>query len=359
MIRLILMASMVFGLSLSADAKYNHVYDYNTPYPYVMLTPQPGVFLGQMMRNIGLKPDWGNRRWIEIIHLANPQQVDQAGEILFHTQDLKVPLQALKGLRGYNRLQNYLQPYDPPLQPAEPAPQPQMQQAKEPQPQPQPQEPMMDNSAEESIGFRLDLIAGAGAETLDANDNVANETSLNTTADAIITLGLTLQPSEINRFYFGLTGNAKTYSAPDSVGYEEDSTFLFDVEYGYGVRIFNNVFFEITGRSKQYNYIGFVGNAIVLQTEMGHSLGIGMDIPLFYSGTSQVSWSFNVQGIYANSLDVDTDTGIYATTSFQYEPQYVGSGWIFGARLNHFNQKPSSYQDHSSFEGLGFLGYAF
>jgi hypothetical protein len=360
MIRFVLMASLVLGFSFSSQAKYNHVYNYNTPYPYVMLTPQPGVFLGQMMRNIGLKPDWGNRRWIEIIHLANPQQVDQAGEILFHTQDLKVPLQALQSLRGYNKLKNYLQPYDPPLQAAAPAPEPQMtQQEQPPQQMEEPPEAPMNNEAQTSLGFRFDLLVGAGAETLDANDGVANETSLNTNADIIVQLGLTMQPSEIHRFSIGVTGNVKSYSAPDSVGYEEDSTFLLDIDYAYGVRIFNNVFLNFIGKSKQYNYVGFVGNAIVLQTEFGHSFGLGMDIPLFYDGAYQVSWDWNVQALYANSLDADTDTGMIASTSIQYEPQYVGSGWVFGARLNHFNQKPTTYQDHSSFEGLGFIGYAF
>ena len=336
-------------LSLSAHGLSYDVYDHETPYPYIMLQPSQGIFLGQMMRNIGLDPDWQNRRWIDLIHQANPDQVDEAGEILYHSTKLKVPLSALKVLIGYNKLQNHFRPYMPPVE--EPAPQPEpVQEVAEPAPVEEPAT---------TSGVRLDFTIGGGSESLSANNGIGNETELFNEANGIFKISFLGIFNDYHRFGFSAMAQLKTYEAPPSVGYTEDHLNLYEFRYHYGYKIFNNVFLDIVGQSRQFNALGFVNNTIVLETYFGHSLGLGIFAPLFYIGPKQMSFYIDGQFIYADVAETNFDPGFYASAELKIEPKGIESGWLIGARMNYYSQQPENYSEHQAYEGLGFLGYAF
>ena len=349
MIRKIFIVFSLLFLSQTGLAQTYDVYDHSTPYPYILRQPNPGVFLGQMMRNIGLKPDWANRSWIRIIHEANPGQVDAEGEILFHTQQLKIPLAALRTLRGYNTLLPKLQPFDPPpvqTQVVVEEPPVQVVEAKEEEP-------------EYQSGLRFDIIAGGGSENFKIDDGVANRSELFTEVDAFLKLDLQGLFKTNHQWGLSFQTQVKTYEAPASVGYNPDAETLFEVRYHYGYQIFNGVFLNFVGQHKQFNVATFLNTAIFLETYMGHSLGVGADIELFDIVHKVVSMYIDIQAIYADTLDTDTDTGIYSSLEFKVEPKSIDSGFILGARLNYYSHPPSGYDDHSSVEGLGFIGYAF
>lgn len=350
---LFLVVCFFLGLS-QAQAHIYRVYDRDTPNPYILLRPQKGVFLGRMIASLGLKPNWTQRKWVKIIHQANVKQVSPNGDIRFHNQDIKIPLLALEQLDGYVFLKNHLQGLAslPPMAP------PPSQSSLNPPPT---EESTITENSQDSTSPTSQwlLTTGTGTEQLSADDGAGTMTKLITNLIFFAKVDFSMAINEDQKWHVGLNTQLKTYKAPPSVGYNEDQVVLVDLQYDYSVRVFDQGFLQLLGRSKQFNYVSFIGNSIHLQSAFGHSIGVGLATPWTTIANKQLHFDINANLIYANGADADTDSGVFASTTLQMKPPGFEDGWAAGLTLNYFDQKPSSFSQHSAVEGLVFAGYAF
>ncbi|MCJ8276823.1 MAG: hypothetical protein HRT44_10255 [Bdellovibrionales bacterium] len=358
--RLLIVHLCLFLSPLFANAQTHYVYESNTSNAYILLQPEPGVFLGQMMRNIGLQPSWTSRKWIKEIHYANSSVVDASGEILSHDQKLRVPLSALKGLKGYAQLERGFQPKE--LEPAPPiAPVVSEPVVMEPK---KPVEPVVINDEKEKrvLSYKqhhVQVLMGAGAESLKADNGSGSDTTLNSSVNLLVRLDWKLQFNQNNRMGFLMQGQFKEYQDPSNITLVEGSSALFNVDYFYGYRLFNNFYLSVIGNSRMANFILFPGATLQLESAWVHSAGLMVDAPLFYFKHSQISFYASGLVSYTASADVDIDSGLFSRSGFKFEPKESGSGFVFGAEFVYQSQAPLGYDSHTSSEGFGYIGYEF
>lgn len=328
------------------------LYDSGTPGAYIKQQPVQGVYLGQMMRAIGLKPDWTNRSWIQMIHEANPNVVDSKGEILAHDGKLIFPVAALKTLRGYQKLDNQLVPVQQEPEPVV------VQQTPEPvveEPQPEPpkeEEPQGKN-------FAFDFSLGFGQEELTVDNGFGSNSTLYSSGNFFATLGLQYKFNENQQMQIAGTYQFKEYEIPASIGLEMDQVDLITFQYSYGYRLFRNFYARIIGISQNRNFAQFNGNLIDMYTIWIHSWGLQVDTPLFMIGHKQLV--AKMAGLYSveNSTEFEIDGGFLAKGSIEFESQDFESGYLLGLHMLYHEQIPAVYTQHSSLEFWGSVGYRF
>ncbi len=342
------------------------VYEPDTPDAYILRPPTPGLYLGAMIRQLNLEPDWTNRQWIQLIHRANPDLVDPKGEILAHDNDLRFPLSALKRLKGYQNLENHFTTVTPekivspseeamPESVSEPVVTEEQQTINQTETSPTPT--TTDESSPST--YRFDFLIGSGVEDINIDNGIGSDASLSSGANFVGQLGFKTQFSENHQIHLHGIFQYKNYMSPPSVNVVEDLNFLLDFKYGYGYRMFKNVFLRLIGQSQQLNFGQYRGALIDLHTLWIQSFGLQLDSPLFDVGYKQISFEFS--GLYSLSpqADFDIDPGYRFSFGFKLEPQGFESGWMFNIQASYHNQIPSNFASHSSIEGLGLIGYSF
>jgi hypothetical protein len=357
LIRSTLAILTVVLFSKTAMAKSYTVYQADTPQAHILQQPVPGVFLGQMMRHLGLKPDWTNRFWIQSIHQANPGTVDAAGEILFHVEKLKIPLAAMKTLPGYSRLENDLQPEPAPVVPVAPEPpQKPFQEVAE-----APVEMVDENQSanEYGRGSRIWADLGAGAAFFSADNNQSRNADLSTEFNIIGAVGYLGQLHPNHQIYFQFLGQYKTYLPPDNIGVLEDANFLITFQYAYGYRLYRSLNVRLIGQSQQMNFATFPGSVIDLFTYWNHMAGIQVAAPLFDLWGKQLA--VDLAGFYTleTSSDFAMDNGFQARLGISFESKAFESGYRIGLLGVYHNQLPTGFLTHQSVEGFATVGYQF
>ena len=342
-----------------ASAQFYEVFDSQTPYPYIQLQPEKGVFLGQMMRNIGLSPDWTNRNWIKYIHENNPQQVDKIGDIQYHDTPIKVPLTSLSILRGFKKLEPKLRVLEQPqpvAQPTPPAP-PAVMETKvvKMEPQSPPAEPM----SSDEFTYRFDVVAGLGGMTLNADDGVSDRAELFSEVDGLLRMDFAGFFSGNHRFDLSLLIQFLTFKAPASVFLGSDEDVLLGFGYSYGYKVGANTYFSLVGRNQQFNGTAFVNSTIRLTNYLSHSLGLGIETPLYMSSENQLSLYFDALAILADNAIASFGTGFLSSLELKFEPVNDQSGFLFGGRVNYYDHQPDSYNSHNFVEFLALIGYGF
>ncbi len=358
--RTILISLILVFVSHQAFAKSFFVHEADTPQAYILKKPYPGVYLGSMLRELDLEPNWQNRQWIRIIHQANPGVVDAQGEILVHDNEIKIPLAAMKSLKGYKTLENYFTATPPPVveepvvaetvEPVAETPTTQVEEVA-------PSAPMEDSSAVST--YKIDFLVGGGAEELLGDNGIGNDANLSSEANFISYLGFVSQVADNHQIMISTQVQYKTYIFPPSINVSEDLTLLIQFQYGYGYRLFNHFYVRLMGQSHQVNFIQFTGAIIDLASLWVHSFGLQVDSPLFDVSYKQVS--FDLSGLYSivPTSDFDVEPGYRLSVGLKLEPQNFESGWMISLRGIYHNQVPSNFTSQTSTEGLAAIGYSF
>ena len=96
---------IIMSFTLSAQARFEYTQDASGNWVAETKT-KPREGLGQIIRDMGLEPNWSDRKWVSQVRDLNPTVINSEGHVIQPGQTLIIPFSALDTCQGYGKLVN-------------------------------------------------------------------------------------------------------------------------------------------------------------------------------------------------------------------------------------------------------------
>lgn len=324
--------------------------------------------LGQILREMGVEPNWQNRSWIRDIVQANPGKLASNGQILYSNQNIDIPIESLKYCQGYETLKTEVAQNAPPAQPiAEPPV------VTPPPTEAPPSESIVTESDEvtapiepeqSSLSYSMLFWGGAGFAMIVGEDSNANSTELSSEILGAFGADFFLHWKDFLDFRVFARGTYVSFSPPSNivVNLEEQLVARFGggLRYALMPSLWIGAFFE----SRQAHRADF--NLTTLEVNTPQVLVAGMDFDIRVTTWSEKALYLGLAPHFLNEVDhnsISLDSGFGITTKLQLAPykQVDASGMVYGLEYLFEQQDVSNsfgnISKQSNHNAFAYLGY--
>ena len=318
-----------------------------------------GESLGNVLRDLGVEPNWQNRSWVSEISLLNPTQVLADGHIVNIGELVRVPIQSLSQCEGYDILIGRLQAQAlPPLK-------------VQPVPSIEPSQDVIEKSVtpEEPLTptrYSLRLRAGGGVGQLTGDDNQNFTADFTTDISAMGDMEFFIHFNENWDLNFFGRLSYYSYQALDNITSSVESDLYasggLDLRRQFG----RGFWLGVVGEFRQSPWVDFNITSLDVDVISYLLAGLSVDIRVFKGNNYGLYWVLIPQYLFPTEKNnVTWDGGFGAKTRVEWAPINFqeSSGWVLGAEYifesqsaTHANNNTSDQISHNA---LGYLGYHF
>ncbi len=362
-----LILSLCLLFSVSAHARFNYSQDGNGSWVATTITNSKDG-LGQILREIGVQPNWSNRSWVNEIRNNNPNVVDNKGNILSYGESLNIPISALRNCKGYSALiiklsgmgNNQIDVTNEPINlktektHTEPTP----RVTNIPPPEPMQQEPAGMSPVAESKNRFFHLWGGLGMSRA-SNEDKPSSTSTSLNTDASYHLGANINLNLTPKLITELFAQADFRKFKDPVNLAVSQNKKLYLSFGFNLGYWLNSNFRVGFFAESANTprsVLITSSTILVTNESFIKLGPSILLPFSISNPSDLTIDVRPSFILSKEVDgINYDSGFGLKTMINY---YFGSSQLFmGFDFNYENQ---SYEnaDNGLIDGYLKLGYS-
>ncbi len=330
---------------------------------------KPSDGLGQIIRELGLQPNWSKRTWVSGVHKANPDKIDKKGAIINSGSEIEIPLESLKDCSGFSKLKSEITSFKHieskkhkalnPLNSLKSAQSNNSSYNNQPQLPVKTQEKIVKDTTSTEKQGRFNMIVWGGVGfSQNSNDDTPSTTTTELNTDLAFQFGANfgylMESSLYTQIY--IYGDHRKYKEPINLGLSQDTDLFLSYGLELGVvteKLMLGIFAELaqTARSQLVT-----PNLINVSDE--NAIKFGLNVTLPFTITSEKDLNLTFRPYFINSFDLgnieyDSGFGIYSGLNYQFK----GTKLFTNVSLN-YEQQNYDLADNSLidiFVSLGFI----
>ncbi|MEM7646825.1 MAG: hypothetical protein AAF203_07950, partial [Pseudomonadota bacterium] len=317
-----------------------------------------GEALGQLLRELGVEPNWSDRIWVRGISQANPGLIDSKGQILFAGRTLVIPIDSLSSCLGYPELISRLEQREAPPAPIV------VQQEPVVEPTPAPPSPPQEPSEPTKLSFVVR--GGAGIAQLYGEEESGITTDLTTDYAGYLDLRLLLHWN--STFDLSLYGRGSSLFLPEitNITSNLEKELYFSGGAGFRFRWGEGFHLGLFGEFRETPRADF--NIVTLDIIAAPVVVAGMsfDIRFLSWQESGLFLRLRPQALFPSEKDnVSLQNGFGSQVQLEWAPKVFRdqSGWIVGGEYLFEGQSAEHLllndSDQFTHQFYGYLGYVF
>lgn len=350
--------------SVTAEARFNYNQNNNGEW-VASTTTNSKDGLGQILRDLGVQPNWSNRSWVTEIGQVNPNTLDSKGNIQRYGEQLNIPIKTLRNCKGYSALVIKLSgintgvtnsPVKLKTESIPPVVAPTIPEATAPPIVTDKYQGMKQVSENKTKFFHL--WAGVGMSRA-SNEDVASNTSTALLTDASFHLGTNLKLNLSKKLITELFVQAdyRKYKDPDNLIVEQNKKLYLSFGFNLAYWLKSNFrlgFFAESANTPRSNLIS--STTIEATNDSFIKLGPSVLLPFSLNNPSDLTIDLRPSFILSKDVNgVEYDSGFGLKTMINY---YFGGSPLFTGFDFNYEVQNNDNVDNNLIDGYIKIGYA-